>query len=99
MNNANVTDDLEPEMNANIKSVNIQKNGNSKISASHIHQQKEMNKNVQNHVKDVNTFMLNWKQHFVVLVADNDVSNSIYIEPILVVGGPGTDKRPTLRVF
>ena len=84
-------------MNANIKSVNIQKNGNSKIAASHIHQQKEMNKNVQNHVKDVNTFMLNWKQRFVVLIADNDVSNSIYFEPILVVGVPRTDKTTNIE--
>ena len=58
-----------------------------------------MNKNVQHHVKDINTFMLNQKQRFVVLIADNNVSNSIYIELILVVGVPRTDKPPTLRVF
>ena len=56
-----------------------------------------MNKNVQNHVKDVNTFMLNQKQRFVVLIADNDVSNSIYFEPILVVGVPRTDKTTNIK--
>ena len=58
-----------------------------------------MNKNVQHHVRDVNRFLLNWKQHFVVLVEDNDVSNSIYFEPVFVVGVPRTDKPPALRVF
>ena len=56
-----------------------------------------MNKNLQHHVKYDNIFMLNWKQHFVVIIADNDVSNSIYFEPILVVGVPRTDKTTNIE--
>ena len=41
--------------------------------------------------------MLNRKQHFVVLIVDNDVSNSIYIEPVLVVGVPITDKTTNIE--
>ena len=51
-----------------------------------------MNKNVQCHIQDFNSSMFNREQQFMVRIEDRDVSKSTFFEPMMVVGGPRSEK-------